>query len=37
MPEAIEQEKELVQAWLEKDWTRIKKVAAARRRSRVLE
>lgn len=36
MPQAIEQEKELVQAWLEKDWTRIKKVAAARRRSRVL-
>lgn len=36
MPQAIEQEKELVQAWLEKDWTRIKKIAAARRRSRVL-
>ena len=36
MPQAIEQEKELVQAWLEKDWTRIKKVAAARRRSRIL-
>jgi len=36
MPQAIEQEKELVQAWLEKDWTRIKKVAAARRRNRIL-
>jgi len=36
MPQAIEQEKELVRAWLEKDWARIKKVAAARRRSRVL-
>lgn len=36
MPQAIEQEKELVQAWLEKDWTRIKKVAATRRRSRIL-
>ena len=36
MSQAIEQEKELVQAWLEKDWPRIKKVAAARRRSRIL-
>lgn len=36
MPQAIEQEKELVQAWLEKDWARIKKVAAARRRSHIL-
>jgi len=36
IPQAIEQEKELVKAWLEKDWTRIKKVAAARRRSRIL-
>lgn len=36
MPQAIEQEKELVQAWLAKDWSRIKKVAAARRRSRIL-
>ena len=36
MPQAIEQEKELVQAWLEKDWTRIKKVAAAQRRKRIL-
>jgi transposase len=36
LPQAIEQEKELVQAWLQKDWPRIKKVAAARRRNRVL-
>ncbi len=36
MPQAIEQEKELVQAWLEKDWTRIKKVSAARRRNHIL-
>jgi transposase len=36
MPQAIEQEKELVQAWLEKDWPRIKKVTATRRRSRIL-
>lgn len=36
LPQAIEQEKELVKAWLEKDWTRIKKVAAARRRNRIL-
>jgi len=36
LPQAIEQEKELVEAWLEQDWSRIKKVAAARRRNRVL-
>jgi len=36
LPQAIEQEKELVQAWLQRDWPRIKKVAAARRRNRVL-
>lgn len=36
MHQAIEQEKELVRAWLEKDWARIKKVAADRRRSRIL-
>jgi transposase len=35
VPQAIEQEKELVEAWLEQDWSRIKKVAAARRRNRV--
>jgi len=33
--QAIEQEKKLVQAWLEKDWKRIKKVAAAQRRNRI--
>lgn len=36
LPQAIEQEKELVEAWLEQDWSRIKKVAAARRRNRIL-
>lgn len=36
LPQAIEQETELVQAWLQRDWSRIKKVAAARRRNRVL-
>ncbi len=36
LPQAIEQEKELVQAWLQRDWPRIKKVAAARRRNRML-
>lgn len=36
LPQAIEQEKELVQAWMQRDWPRIKKVAAARRRNRIL-
>jgi putative transposase len=36
LPQAIEQERELVEAWLEQDWSRIKKVAAARRRNRIL-
>jgi putative transposase len=36
LPQAIEQDKELVEAWLEKDWPRIKKVAADRRKHRVL-
>ena len=36
LPQAMEQEKELVEAWLQQDWPRIKKVAAARRRHRVL-
>jgi transposase len=36
LPQAIEQEKGLVEAWLEQDWSRIKKVAAARRRNRIL-
>jgi len=34
--QAIEQDKELVKAWLQRDWPRIKKVAATRRRNRVL-
>ena len=36
MPQALEQDQELVKAWLEQDWPRIKKVAAARRRNRIL-
>lgn len=36
LPQAIEQEKELVQAWLQGDWPRIKKVSAAQRKNRVL-
>jgi putative transposase len=36
LPQAVEQEKALVQAWLQRDWPRIKKVAAARRRHRIL-
>jgi len=36
LPQAVEQEKELVQAWLTRDWPRIKKVAAAQRRNRIL-
>jgi len=36
LPQAVEQEKELVQAWLLGDWPRIKKVTAARRKNRVL-
>jgi transposase len=36
LPQAVEQEQELVEAWLQQDWPRIKKVAAARRRNRVL-
>ena len=36
LSQAIEQERELVEAWLEQDWSRIKKVAADRRRNRVL-
>jgi transposase len=34
--QAIEQDKALVKAWLQRDWPRIKKVAASRRRNRVL-
>lgn len=36
LPQAVEQERELVQAWLEQDFPRLKKVAAARRRTRLL-
>lgn len=36
MPQAIEQDREVVQAWLERDLPRVKKLAAARRRNRVL-
>jgi putative transposase len=36
MPQAIEQDRELVQAWLERDLYRVKKLAAARRTDRVL-
>jgi putative transposase len=36
LPQAVEQERELVEAWLEQDWSRIKKVAAARHRNRIL-
>lgn len=36
LPQAIEQEKALVETWLQRDWPRIKKVAAARRRNRIL-
>ena len=36
LPQAVEQEKALVEAWLQQDWPRIKKVAANRRRNRVL-
>jgi len=32
---AIERDEELIRAWLSKDWPRIKKSAAARRRNRV--
>ena len=36
LPQAVEQDQALVQAWLQKDWPRIKKVAAARRGNRIL-
>src|SRR5260370_24044357 len=36
LPRAAEQERQLVQAWLEHDLPRIKKVAAAVRRNRLL-
>ncbi len=34
-PRAIERDEELIRAWLSKDWPRIKKSAAARRRNRL--
>lgn len=34
-PRAIERDEELIQAWLDQDWPRIKKGAAARRRNRL--
>ena len=34
-PRAIERDEELIRAWLIRDWPRIKKSAAARRRDRV--
>lgn len=34
-PRAIERDEELIRAWLEQDWPRIKKSAAARRRNRL--
>jgi transposase len=36
LPRAVEQERELVKAWLERDLPRVKKVAAAVRRHRFL-
>ena len=36
LPRAAERDEKLVKAWLEKDWPRIKKVAAARRNHHVL-
>ena len=34
-PRAMERDEELIRAWLSRDWPRIKKSAAARRRNRV--
>jgi len=36
LPQAVEQERELVRAWLERDLPRVKKGAAAVRRNRIL-
>ena len=36
LPTAAEQEREMVQAWLEQDFPRLKKVTADRRRTRIL-
>lgn len=36
LPQAAERDEDLIRAWLEQDWPRIKKSAAARRRDRLL-
>jgi transposase len=36
LPQAVEQDEALVRAWLQQDWPRIKKGAAARRHHRVF-
>lgn len=36
LPRAAGQEEELVRAWLSRDWPRVKKVAAARRTTRIF-
>jgi putative transposase len=36
LPQAVEREKELVEAWLQGDWPRIKKITASGRKNRVL-
>jgi putative transposase len=36
LPQAVERDEDLVLAWLKKDWPRIKKGAANRRRNRVF-
>jgi putative transposase len=36
LPRATEQERELVQAWLERDLPRVKKIVADQRRNRIL-
>ncbi len=36
LPSAQEQEEELIRAWIKRDWPRIKKSAAARRKYRVF-
>ena len=36
LPQAKEQDRALVEAWRQRDWPRIKKVSATRRRNRIL-
>ena len=36
LPQAVERDEDLIRAWLKKDWPRIKKGAANRRRNRVF-